>query len=78
MMTVITLPLALPRDDDDPRYPPLAAQVHHPDRFLHVEVVEDGATVERLVEVSVHGPACVPMHPPIPDVTFEVTLVVDP
>ena len=78
VMTIITLSLALPRDDDDARYPPLAAEVHHPDGFLYVEVVEDGAAVESLVEVSVYGPARVPMHPPVPDVTFEVTLVVDP
>ena len=55
----------------------MRAEVHHPDGSLHVEVVQDRAAVQRLVEVAVDGPRRVPVHPPVSGVSLEVSLVVD-
>ena len=73
-----TLTLALPRDDDDTSYVGLLAKVDHPDGFLHVEVVEYGAAVERLVVVPVHCARSLAVHPLVPDVSLVLPLVVDP
>ena len=40
---VFTLPLTLPRHDDDARNSCLFPEVHHPDRLFHIEVVQDCA-----------------------------------
>ena len=74
----VTLTLSLPRDDDHASNLGLPAEVHHPDGFLHVEVVQYGTAVEALVEITVNGPGSVAMLPSVTDVTFVVTFVVDP
>lgn len=73
-----TLALSLPCDHKDPIDVGLPAQVHHPDGFLHVEVVQDGATVQALVCIAIHSPRCMTMHPLITDVTLVVTTIIYP
>ena len=65
---------ALPSDDDDAVDVALFAEVHHPDGMVDEVVVEDGAPVERRVQIAVHrqrGPSVLPVLP-------QVTLVVQP
>ena len=75
---LLTLSLPLPGDDAHTVDVGFPSQVDHPDGFLHVEVVKDGAAVEALVVVAIHCSGRVSVHPLIANVALVVSPVVDP
>jgi len=68
-----------PGENDDAGHGADAAEVDHPDGFLDVEVVEDGAAVDAMVAgVTVHRSGGVASHPLVlAGVPLVLTTVVD-
>ena len=74
----VILVVTLPRHDNDATDLLAVAKVHHPDGLLDVEVIQNGAAVQCLVEVAIDSPGGVTVHPLVARVTLVLAFIVDP
>ena len=70
LLRILTFLFSHPSQYDDPGDVHLAAEVDHPDWFLDIEVVENGAAVRRMIGFAVDRTTRMPVDPLVLDVTL--------
>lgn len=68
------LSFALPCDDDDTIDAVLATKIHHPDGMFNKIIVQNGASMQRVIHVAVDGQRGTAVFPVLP----QVPLVIEP